>query len=148
MNKRKVSSFRFAWRIFFGRKARYYLPMFRIYSAIGIKVNIDSNGFSKTCAIRKASSRLGGKYFPFSMATMVWRETPVLSASSCWVISSAKKRKVRILLVINGLLILNSFPVKIELSKIVCHSCCKSRSNKHYKHQPGLQSKSHKPPHG
>ena len=65
-------------------------------------------------AMRKASSSVG-EYFPFSMAIIVCLVTPVLSASSCCVISFASKRSFLMLLLIKHLPILNSFAVKIDL---------------------------------
>lgn len=75
---------------FFNNKYDYFSE-----SSFGGYENTSSSGVIKTRAIRKASSRVG-EYFPFSMATIVCRVTPTLSANSCWVISSAIKRNFRI----------------------------------------------------
>ena len=48
--------------------------------------NTSSIPTPNTAAIANASSRLG-EYFAFSIATTVWRLTPMRSASSAWVIS-------------------------------------------------------------
>ncbi len=61
--------------------------------------NTSSRGTSNTLAIRKASAK-DSPLSPLSKATMVLRDTPTFSANCCWVISQAKKRRVRILLVI------------------------------------------------
>jgi hypothetical protein len=48
--------------------------------------------------MRKADSSVG-EYFPCSIAATVWRVTPIFSPNSAWVISPARKRSVRIMLV-------------------------------------------------
>ena len=57
--------------------------MIQVYleSSSILKEKTSSSGELNTLAIRKANSRVG-EYFPFSMATIVCRVTPTLSANS------------------------------------------------------------------
>src|SRR5215471_12069644 len=56
---------------------------FKVFSS---RKKTSSNPTLKARARRKANSR-EGVYFPFSIATMVWRVTFTFSANCCWVIS-------------------------------------------------------------
>src|SRR5262249_102120 len=58
--------------------------------------NTCSSGTPNTSAMRKATSS-DGEYLFSSIALTVWRVTPILSASSCCVISLWSKRSRRIL---------------------------------------------------
>src|SRR3972149_2381824 len=74
-------------------------------------------GTPKASAIRNASSS-EGECLPASTAMMVCRETPAFSASSCWVISLAKNRSLRMLFVISIFLaILDPPSIKVQLGK-------------------------------
>ena len=81
-------------------------------------------------AIRNASSS-DGEYLPASMEMMVCLEAPAFSASSCWVISFAKNRNLRMLFVIaNFLGMVYTLSVKIKLGE----ACDQRTADEGYEH--------------
>ncbi len=85
------------------------------YASFAAWLNTSPISTPNASAMRKASSRLGA-YLPASIEMIVWRDTPAFSASSCWVISFAKKRSLRmLLLMLISLLMLYTFAVIIDL---------------------------------